>query len=162
MKKILLMIPFLFPVFAGAQNEGVCYNSGMSASKNLSIETNVYRNQLSDTSLILMPYVMNEKSVITMMKQKNNSSINKFLRRIKLSRDFETISIAAIPETLLGATFLGIASSTGDNTQSGRQKQIAVGLLAASGVCLTSSLCFKIIHKKNYKKAIRKYNQLYN
>jgi hypothetical protein len=162
MKNSLIIAVLFLSVLTKAQDNPYCYNGGNITSPSETANETVLPALEQKSSLILMPYVMNEKQVVGMLKEKNNSSINSLLRKVKLSKDFETLSIAAVPETLLGASFLGIVSATGNGNQSGQQKQIAVGLLAASAICLTSSLCFKVIHKKNYKKAIAKYNQLYN
>jgi uncharacterized integral membrane protein len=94
------------------------------------------------------------------LKEKNNSEINRLLKKVKLSKNFQNIGFAAIPEALIGGGLIGLASVS--NKGNIEQKSIGVGLVALSGICLSSSLCFKIVSTKNYKKAIAKYNQLYN
>lgn len=107
-----------------------------------------------------MPYVMNEKEITLVIKEKNNSELNRLLKKVKLARTFQNIGFAAIPEALVGGGL--IAAAAGSNKGNMEQRSVGVGLVALSAVCLSSSLCFKFVKTKNYKKAIAKYNQLYN
>lgn len=132
------------------ESAGVSFKEGPAGGETI-IENN---------SLILMPYIMKEQEVLLIIKEKNNSELNRLLKKVKLAKTFQGIGFAAIPEALLGGGLIGAAAVA--NKGSFKQKGIGVGLLALSAICLSSSLCFKIQRTKNYKKAIQKYNQLYN
>jgi hypothetical protein len=137
-----------------------CYNSGITITPYEDITLNETIKPTRENLLILMPYVMNEREVTLVLKEKNNSEINRLLKKIKLAKTFQNIGFAAIPEALVGGGLIGAAMAS--NKGAVDQKSIGIGLVALSGVCLSSSLFFKIIRTKNYKKAIAKYNQLYN
>lgn len=146
--------------FFRAQDSALCYNRGGVSSFAASEAALALADNKQAGTLILMPGIMNQKEVVLILKEKEDISINKFLKRVRLSRSFKGIGFSAIPEALLGAGFMGVASENNGDSQT--QKIIGIGLIAASAVCLTSSLCLKIVHTKNYKKAIARYNQLYN
>lgn len=159
MKIYLFFFSIAVSVFAKAQDIAECYNNGISHAASETVSENEVLGA-SQNSLILMPNVMKEKEVLLIIKEKNNSELNRLLKKVKLSKTFQNIGFAAIPEALIGGGLIGtaVASSKG----SLEQKTVGVGLLALGAVCLSSSLCFKIQRTKNYKKAIQKYNQLYN
>ncbi|MBP7809393.1 MAG: hypothetical protein KA163_08875 [Bacteroidia bacterium] len=160
MKKILFLFVLFFAFRSVAQDSSYCYNSGtiITPDERLAETEEVIPTQ--ESSLILMPYVMKEKEVLLIIKEKNNSELNRLFKKVKLAKTFQNVGFAAIPEALIGAGLIGAAATS--NKGSVQQKSIGVGLMVLSGVCLTSSLCFKFIRTKNYKKAIAKYNQLYN
>ena len=159
MKVCLFVFSLATGVFAKAQDVAECYNSGISVAASEAVSENEVLGA-AQNSLILMPNVMKEKEVLLIIREKNNSELNRLLKKIKLSKTFQNIGFAAIPEALIGGGLIGAAATT--NNGNAEQKSIGVGLLALSAVCLSSSLCFKIQRTKNYKKAIQKYNQLYN
>lgn len=142
-----------------AQASAECYNSGISTMAS-ETESEKLVSVTAQNSLILMPYVMKEPEVLLIIKEKNNSELNRLLKKVKLSKTFQNIGFAAIPEALVGGGLIGVAAAS--NKGNLEQKAAGVGLLALGAVCLSSSLFFKIKHTKNYKKAIKKYNQLYN
>ena len=158
MKNILFLSFVFLAAFSEAQDSSYCYNSGITSIEiSEEIEPSAFIKQ--ENALILMP-VMNEKEVLLILKEKDNSEINKLVKNFKLSKTFKNIGFSAIPEALLGAGIIGAASASNSGTV--QQRGIGIGLLALSAVSLSSSLCFKIVRTKNYKKAIAKYNQLYN
>ena len=159
MKICLFFFSLIISVFAKAQDIAECYNNGVSAVASETISENEVLGT-AQNSLILMPNVMKEKEVLLIIKEKNNSGLNRLLKKIKLSKTFQSIGFAAIPEALIGGGLIGFGAVSDKGSL--EQKSVGVGLLALSAVCLSSSLCFKIHRTKNYKKAIRKYNQLYN
>lgn len=162
MKNFFFTLLFLTPALINAQDSNYCYNSGLiTTSADESAETKSFSSFSQQNSLILMPGVMNEKDVVLILKEKGNNEINKLLKKIKLSKTFKNIGFAAIPEALLGAGFIGSVSVQG-NTNTKPQKVVGAGLIAISAVCLSSGLYFNMAQKKNYKKAIQKYNQMYN
>lgn len=157
MKKLLILSALLVATFTKAQD---CFNGGIVSIPSETIVEAIPASDISQqNSIILMPYVMKEKEVMLVMKEKNNSEINGLLKKVKLARTFQNIGFAAIPEALVGGGLIAAAVSTGGNIQ---QKGVGIGLVALSTVCLSSSLCFRFVRNKNYKKAIAKYNQLYN
>ncbi len=157
--KNILFFSFVFLVaFSKAQDSAYCYNSGKT-SLQVSEETEAPPNIKQQNSLILMP-VMNQKEVLLILKEKNNSEINKLVKNFKLSKMFKGVGFSAIPEALFGAGLIGASATS--NTGNVQQRSIGIGLVALSALCLSSSLCFKMVRTKNYKKAIAKYNQLYN
>lgn len=160
MKNILIIAFTLFAAFIKAQDSTFCYNSGNLSSFAEDEAPLVIADKKQNASLILMPGIMNKKEIILVLKEKEDVSINKFLKKVRLSRNFKGIGFSAIPEALLGAGFVGAASV--NNRNSHTQKIIGFGLIAASAVCLSSSLCLKVVHTKNYKRAIARYNELYN
>lgn len=137
-----------------------CYNSGTAITQSEDVTSVESVKPTAENTLILMPYVMREKEVVLILKEKNDSEINRFLKKVKLSKTFQNIGFAAIPEALIGGGLIGAAAAS--NKGNTGQKSIGIGLVALSAVCLSSSLCFKMVRTKNYKKAIAKYNQLYN
>lgn len=155
-----IILSFIFLALSFIVKAQDCYNGGVVATTNeIIIEAETIK-PAQENSLILMPYVMNEREVKLVLQGKNNSEINRLLKKVKLAKTFQNIGFAAIPEALIGGGFIGAAMASNKGTA--EQKRIGIGLVALSGVCLTSSLCFKIVRTKNYKKAIAKYNQLYN
>ncbi|MBK7668124.1 MAG: hypothetical protein IPJ32_12770 [Sphingobacteriaceae bacterium] len=160
MKQIFLLSVLIFAFRSVAQDSSFCYNSGIviSYTERLTETEEVVPDQ--EHTLILMPYVMKEKEVLLFIKEKNNSELNRLFKKVKLAKTFQNIGFTAIPEALIGGGLIGAAATS--NQGSVEQKSIGIGLIALSGVCLTSSLCFKFIRTKNYKKAIAKYNLLYN
>lgn len=103
---------------------------------------------------------MNEKDIVLIIKEKNESELNRLLKKVKFAKMFQNIGFAAIPEAIIGGGLIAVSSTV---TKGGnKQKQIGVGLVALSAACLSSSLCFKFIKSKNYKDAIKRYNELYN
>lgn len=162
MKIQLVLFLLLFSTLVKSQDSLFCYNNGAINVNEPVSEAEATVFPKSETSLILMP-VMNEKEVVLLLKEKNNSDINQLIRKFRLTKMFQNIGFSAIPEALLGAGFIGAANTyKSSNSSAAIQKGVGVGLIALSTVCLTSNICFKIIKNKNYKKAIRKYNQLYN
>lgn len=160
MKHFILLLFLIFALQSTAQDSSYCYNSGIA---NVQSERSAETEEVvpaNEKSLILMPYVMKEKDVLLIIKEKNNSELNSLFKNVRLAKTFQNIGFAAIPEALIGGGLIGAAASSGQGNV--EQKSIGIGLIALSGVCLTSSLCFKFIRTKNYKKAIAKYNQLYN
>jgi hypothetical protein len=115
-------------------------------------------------SVILMPKIMTKKEVRLIIQEKKNSELEKLVTRSKLFKNFQPVGFAAIPAGFLGAISLtGNAATDGRKFSSGNIKQTTgVTLLALGAICLTSSVYFNIQSAKNYKKAIQKYNQLYN
>lgn len=158
MKNILFISLLFIAAFTKAQDSSYCYNS-RKTSVGFSAETEATTSIKQQNSLILMP-VMNEKEVLMILKEKDNSEINKLIKNFKLSKTFKNIGFSAIPEALLGAGLIGTASAS--NTGGVHQKSIGIGLVALSAVCLSSGLYFKIVQSKNYKKAIKRYNELNN
>lgn len=159
MKVYLFLLSLAINIITKAQDSAECYNGGISvAASGAYCESMI--SETSQNSLILMPKAMKEKDILLIIKEKDNSELNRLLKKIKLSKTFQNIGFAAIPEALIGGGLIGAA--TVSNNGSLEQKSIGVGFLALSAVCLSSSLCFKIQRTKNYKKAIQKYNQLYN
>lgn len=157
MKTVFLFSLIVLSLVTKAQD---CYNSGTTSFQNEEVVCGEIVSPLKENSLILMPYVMKEKEVRLIMKEKNNSEINRLLKKVKLAKTFQNIGFAAIPEALIGGGLIGAAAAS--NSGSVEQKSLGIGLVALSGVCLSSSLCLKLYSKKSYKKAIAKYNQLYN
>lgn len=154
--KTLLYILMLTTCFTTiAQDSSYCYNSGLASS---GIEGPVPSNTdiKQSASLILMPNVMSEKEVMIVLKEKKNASINKLLTKLKLTGNLQPIGFAAIPAGIIGALNLA------DVNKTQRQQSVGLGLIALGTVCLSSSIYFNIERKKNYKKAIQIYNQLYN
>jgi hypothetical protein len=160
MKHVFLLPVLIFALYSNAQDSSYCYNSGVSAEQGERFEETEDVVSVQETSLILMPYVMKEKEVLLIIKEKNNSELNHLFKKVKLAKTFQNIGFAAIPEALIGGGLIGAAATSSQGTV--EQKSIGIGLMVLSGVSLTSSLCFKFIRTKNYKKAIAKYNQLYN
>ncbi len=160
MKNILLLFALFFAFRSVAQDSSYCYNSGIIITPDERLVETEEVVPAQESSLILMPYVMKEKEVLLIIKEKNNSELNRLFKKVKLAKTFQNVGFAAIPEALIGAGLIGAAAAS--NKGNVQQKSIGVGLMVLSGVCLTSSLCFKFIRTKNYKKAIAKYNQLYN
>jgi hypothetical protein len=160
MKKNLFICVLFFTLCGTAQDSLYCYNSGNRAGQNNALTETEVSAFTIENPLILMPFVMKEKEVKIILNEKNNSEINQLLKKVKLAKTFENIGFAAIPEALIGGGLIGAASFSKKGNVT--QKSIGLGLLALSGVCLSSSFCFKIMRTKNYKKAIAKYNQLYN
>lgn len=160
MKTILLLAVLAFTLRSVAQDSSYCYNSGVAITQAERFAETEEFVSAKESSLILMPVVMKEKEVMLIIKEKNNSELNRLFKRVKLAKTFQNIGFAAIPEALIGGGLIGAAATS--NQGSVQQKSIGVGLMVLSGVCLTSSLCFKFVRTKNYKKAIAKYNQLYN
>ena len=156
MKNILFLFLVLTSAITNAQD---CYNSGVVSVTTETI-TEAAVSNTQQNSLILMPYVMSEKEVTLIIKEKNNSDLDRLLRKVKLAKTFQNIGFAAIPEAVIGGGLIGAAAAS--NKGNAEQKSIGIGLVALSAVCLSSSLCFKFVKTKNYKKAIAKYNQLYN
>ncbi len=157
MKTILFIPLFFFAFISKAQDSSYCYNGGkISFEASEKIESAFIKQE---NSLILMP-VMNEKEVLMILKEKDDSEINKLVKNFKLSKTFKNIGFSAIPEALLGGGLIGAAAAS--NKGNIQQRSIGIGLVALSAVCLSSSLCFKFVKNKNYKKAIQRYNQLYN
>ena len=160
MKNYLTLLLLLSFTITKAQDSAYCYNNGLTSSHSEKIIETETAAAPRENALILMPYVMKEKDVLLIIKEKNNSELNRLLKKIKLAKTFQNIGFAAIPEALIGGGLIGaVATSSKGSVE---QKSVGLGLVLLSGVCLTSSLCFKFVHKKNYKKAIAKYNQLYN
>lgn len=160
MKNILLLSILLFSLRSVAQDSSYCFNGGVTTVQSEGFEVTEEVVPVKEASLILMPFVMKEKEVLLIIKEKNNSELNRLFKKVKLAKTFQNIGFAAIPEALIGGGLIGAAATS--QKGSIEQKSIGIGLMALSGVCLTSSLCFKFIRTKNYKKAIAKYNQLYN
>jgi hypothetical protein len=115
-------------------------------------------------SVIIMPKIMKKKEVRLIIKEKNNSELDKLITKSKLFKNFQPLGFAAIPAGFLGAVSLsGNKPKDGERNSSGAVKHtVGISLLAISAICLTSSVYFNIQSAKNYKKAIQKYNQLYN
>lgn len=157
MKTIFTFFFLLQCLIINAQD---CYNSGIVVAQSENITSDETITSTKESSLIIMPYVMKEKEIKIILEEKNNSEINHLLKKVKLAKTFQNIGFAAIPEALFGGGLIGAAAAS--NSGSVQQKSIGIGLVALSGVCLSSSLCFKMVRTKNYKKAIAKYNQLYN
>lgn len=156
--KNLLLIPVLFTAIVTKAQD--CYNGGIvSAPIETMMETPTV-NFKPQAPLILMPHVMNEKEVTLVIKEKNNSDLNRLLKKVKLAKTFQNIGFAAIPEALIGGGLISVAAISNKGTM--EQRSVGVGLVALSAACLSSSLCFKLVRTKNYKKAIARYNQLYN
>lgn len=116
------------------------------------------------SSVILMPKIMKKKEIRPIIQEKHNSELDKLVIKSKLFKNFQPVGFAALP-----AGFLGAISLSGNQTGDGRSissatiKQAAgITLLALGAMCLTSSVYFTIQSHKNHKKAIQKYNQLYN
>jgi hypothetical protein len=162
MKRHLVIALLSFSFLIKAQDSSYCYNGGIVSEQELISETETTETFKQQNSLILMP-VMNEKEVMMVMKEKNDSGINKLIKKFKLSKMFQNVGFSAIPEALLGVSFIGIANTaTVSNSTNSAQQNIGVGLVALSAVCLTSGICFKMMKTKNYKKAIKTYNETYN
>lgn len=162
MKIFFLVASLMSGLILKSQASAECYNNGLSSSENSGvIESGAVSEPLiKQNALILMPYAMKEKEVLLIIKEKNHSELNALLKKIKLSKMFQNVGFAAIPEALVGGGLIASASSS--NNKSLEQKSIGVGLVALSAVCLTSSLCFRFIKTKNYKKAIERFNVHYN
>ena len=156
--KTTLSLFFIFLFFHVKAQD--CFNSGMASVQNENPATGETSIPVKEKSLILMPYVMKEREIKLVLKEKNNSEINRLLKKVKLAKTFQNIGFAAIPEALIGGGLIGAAAVS--NQGSVEQRSLGFGLVALSGVCLSSSLCFRFVRIKNYKKAIQKYNQLYN
>jgi hypothetical protein len=163
MKKILFIPLFFAAIFSHAQGNAACYNSGAITSSTEETVEVAARDTLQ-ASLVLMPYVMNEKEVMLILKEKKNPSINRLLRTLKLSNDLKPIGFIAIPAGILGAlSFVNInTSDKNTNDIHAANQNLGLGFFALGTVCLSSGIYFNITQKKNYKKAIQKYNQLYN
>lgn len=159
MKTCLFLFSLVIIVSAKAQGSAECYNGGVSTAVSETYSENA-NPETTKSSLILMPKMMKEEDVLLIIKEKNNSELNRLLKKVKLSKTFQNIGFTAIPEALIGGGLLGAAAASSQGNI--EQKGIGIGLLALSAVCLSSSLCFKIQRTRNYKKAIQKYNQLYN
>lgn len=149
------MFLIAFSAFTKAQDSAYCYNSGLVLSKTTEIEV-VYEDNKLARPLILMPYIMNEKEVVAFLKEKNNSYLEKFLTKIKLSKNLRLISLAAIPSGIMSVLSLS------DATKNHASQNIGLGLAAFGAVSLSTGVYFDHQRKENYKKAIAKYNQLYN
>ena len=153
--KSFFYFAFIFlAAFLKAQDSSYCYNSG-KASVEVSEVTEAPAFIKQENSLILMP-VMNAKDVLLILKEKDNSEINKLIKNFKLSKTLKNIGFSAIPEALLGAGFISAsgAAISKNETKNSVHQNIGIGLVALSAVCLSSSLCFKIVRAKNYKKAL--------
>ncbi len=157
MKPIFSILFLMLSLLTKAQD---CYNSGIAAIQSENTTPAETIKSVKEKSLILMPYVMKEKEIKLILKEKNNSEINRLLKKVKLAKTFQNIGFAAIPEALIGGGLIGAAATS--NKGNIEQRTVGIGLIALSGICLSSSLCFKLVRTKNYKKAIAKYNQLYN
>lgn len=156
MKNILFISLIALTVFVKAQDSAYCYNSGLSASRTTETEVAVADNKQQARPLILMPYIMNEKEVIGFLKGKKNSSLEKLLTKIKLSKKLRFVGLAAIPTGIISA--LSIADSNKNHTS----QSVGLSLAAFGAVSLTTGFYFDHERKKNYKKALAKYNQLFN
>lgn len=153
MKNVLFMSLFSLSVFIKAQDSAYCYNSGITTSK--TEETTTVENKQAHP-LILMSYVMDQKEVIGFLKEKKNSSLDKLLAKIKLSKNLRLIGFAAVPAGIIGV--LNISDANKDHSS----QNVGLGFIGLSAVSLSSGFYFDRERKKNYKKAIAKYNQLYN
>ena len=155
MKNILFLSLIAFTACIKAQDSAYCYNSGLSVSRTTETEVVVADNKRVHP-LILMPYIMNEKEVVAFLKEKENSSLEKLLTKIKLSKNLRLISLAAIPTGIISV--LSISDANKNHTS----QNVGLGLAALGVVSLSTGVYFDHQRKTNYKKAIAKYNQLYN
>ena len=153
MKNILFISLFAFSVFIKGQDSAYCYNSGNIAlpSENLSIPFSANKQF---HSLILMAYVMDQKEVMGFLNEKNNSVLKKLITKVKLAKNLRFVSLAAIPAGIIGAVSIANENYSSQN--------LGFGLIGLSAVSISSGIYFNYERKKNYKKAIAKYNQLYN
>lgn len=143
-----------FSFFTNAQDSSCCYNSGLPSSITEVTATSIENKPFYP--LILMPYVMGKKEIVSLLKEKKNSSLEKLLTKSKAANRLRLVGFAAIPAGIMGS--LSIVEANKKNTsQNG-----GLGLLALGAVSLSSSIYFNHETKKNYKKAIAKYNQVYN
>ena len=117
-----------------------------------------------NTSVIIIPKIMKEKEIRLIMKEKNNSEIDKLVAKSKLFKNFRAVGFAAIPAGLLSGVLLFSQNQRNNDGVPGNNitKVTGISLLALGTVCLSSSVYFDLAYKKNYKKAIQKYNALYN
>lgn len=111
-----------------------------------------------------MPRIMDTEEVTLIIKEKNNPGLNSLLAKSKLFKGLRPIGFAAIP-----AGFLGAICLTSNKPSDGRSQEAAflkqnagASFLAIAAACFSSGVYFTIQSKKNYKKAVQKYNQLYN
>jgi len=154
---------FLFLIVSFITKAQDCYNGGIAITQREDAIANENAVPVHENALILMPYVMKEKTILQIMQEKNNAEINRLLKKLKRAENMRHAGFAAIPTGILGMMSLA-GTKNADTGNSFRTAQIGtgVGLLALSSLCLGASYCFKLQHAKNYKKAIAKYNQLYN
>ena len=155
MKSLVFVSLLIVSAFTKAQEGSCFYNGGLAASQTEGVSV-VSCGQKQPSPLILMPYVMNEKEVMGILKEKKNPLVEKILTKVKLSKKMRLIGFAAIPTGIIGA--LSIVEANKNHTS----QNAGLGLVALGTVSLGSSFYFNHERKKNYKKAIAKYNQLYN
>jgi len=155
MKNILFVSLIVLSAFIKAQDSAYCYNSGLVANPSDDPSLPVENNKQTH-SLILMPYVMNQKEVLGFLKEKKNSSLEKLLTKVKVSKNLRLVGFAAIPASIIGALSISDANKNHSSQNAG------FGLIGLGAVSLGSSFYFDHQRKENYKKAIAKYNQLYN
>ena len=155
MKKTLFIPLLVLAAFTKAQDSSFCYIGGIAASKTVpAFGSSAEQKNLS--SLILMPYVMNEKEVMKLLKEKKSSSVQKLLRKIKFSKNMSLIGFAAIPAGIIGTLSVVEAS------KSHAPQSLGLGFIALGAVSLSSGFYFNHERKMNYKKAIATYNQIYD
>jgi len=107
---------------------------------------------------------MKEKEIRLMLKEQNNSEIDKLVSKSRLFKNFRPVGLAAIPAGILSAVLLSPHNQKMNDgvTANHLVKTTGLGLLALGTVCLSSSLYFDLACKKNFKKAILKYNTMNN
>ena len=154
MKNILFISLVLFASLIKGQDSAYCYNSGLAVIPAEDASFPVIKNQ--HQSLILMSNVMRQKEVLGFLQGKNNSSLEKLLAKIKLSKNLRFVGFAAFPAGIMGAITISNANKNHSSKGAG------IGLISLSAVSLSSGFYFNRQRKENYKKAIAKYNQLYN
>jgi hypothetical protein len=117
-----------------------------------------------NNSVILMPKIMKKKEIRLIIQEKKNSELDKLITRSRLFKNFQPVGFAAIPAGFLGAISLAgnQASDAGRSSSVNIKQTTGITLLAFGAMCLTSSVYFTIQSNKHHKKAIQKYNQLYN
>ncbi|MEI6487612.1 MAG: hypothetical protein WCP52_01550 [Bacteroidota bacterium] len=105
--------------------------------------------------------ILTENNIHVLMKRKNNKELSRYANKAKISKAFQPVTIVGFPLATFGALLL-LNDLTSPPSSSPKDARILGNvLLALSAICLSSTIYLNWNRKKQNKKAINLYNQLY-
>lgn len=118
-----------------------------------------------NAQVVLNPKTMSEKEIILKLKDKNDPEIKMLLKKRRSSLGLQTIGFLAIPAVSFGAAAVFSANGLFYRTKTKEDFQmedLGRSLIGGSVLFLGTNIYFNWKSKYCYKKAIDKYNHLYN
>ena len=107
----------------------------------------------------------NEKTILNILKTKNDPQINSFLKERRKAGRLRYIGLLSIPTVIAGGVSLFYADRSGYTEVTKEQYHFRDGgrfLIVVSALPMALKVKFDLDHKKYYKKAMEKYILLNN